>query len=83
MEENIQLEDSFLSNVGKEILIKSILQAIPTYTMGIFLLPRTIVDRLNSLIKKLWWGINGDNSKIHRLNWKSIGLDKSKGGLGM
>jgi hypothetical protein len=32
---------------GKEVLIKVIAQAIPTYTMGCFRLPRGLCDHLN------------------------------------
>lgn len=37
----------FLSIVGKKILLKVVLQANPSYTIGIFLLPKTITIRLN------------------------------------
>lgn len=46
----------FLSGAGKEILLKSVLQVIPTYTMSIFLLPKVITSRRNSLFQKFWWG---------------------------
>ena len=45
-----------LSKVGKEVLIKAIVQAIPTYTMGVFQLPVKLCDELNSLCSKFWWG---------------------------
>ena len=44
-----------LSQGGKEVFIKSILQAIPTYIMSCFLLPRSFCEDLNSIIKNYWW----------------------------
>ena len=45
-----------LSKVGKEVLIKAVAQSIPTYTMGVFLLPMRLCDELNSLCARFWWG---------------------------
>lgn len=45
----------FLSGVGKEILLKDFLQAISTYTIAIFLLPKTITFSRNEIFKKFWW----------------------------
>ena len=45
----------FLTKGGKEILIKSIAQALPTYVMLCFLLPQDILNKLNSAIAKFWW----------------------------
>lgn len=47
----------FFSKEGKEILLKLVLQAIPTYTMGIFLLPKSISGKFYSLLKNFWWGM--------------------------
>lgn len=41
---------------GKEIFIKSVLQAIPSYAMPCFLLPRTFCDDLERLFGIYWWG---------------------------
>lgn len=54
----------FLSGAGNEILLKVFLQAIPTYTMSIFLLPKGIITWLNNLYKKFWWGFIDTASKI-------------------
>lgn len=69
----------FLSLARKEILLKSVLQDIPTYTMWIFLLPLSIT---NWLMKQFWWSYNEDQSKIHWVQWNQLGLFKSSGGLG-
>ena len=44
---------SLLSMAGKEILIKVVAQAIPTYTMGVFQLLGKLCDELNALCAKL------------------------------
>ena len=39
-----------LSHTGREILIKAVAQATPTYTMSCFKLPDTLCKELNSLM---------------------------------
>ena len=49
-------KEKFISKAGREILIKIVTQAIPTYTMGIFKIPKTLCDTINSTLAKYWWG---------------------------
>ncbi|XP_042942857.1 uncharacterized mitochondrial protein AtMg00310-like [Carya illinoinensis] len=72
----------FLSTAGKEVLLKVVLQAIPTYSMSIFLIPSLITRKLNQLLRKFWWGYNEESSKIQWVNWKQISHSKESGGLG-
>lgn len=37
-------------------MIKSVLQAIPTYIMGCFLIPTSIITMIESVIRYFWWG---------------------------
>ena len=43
-----------LSRAGKEVLIKVVAQSIPTYTMGVFLLPAKLCNELNALCARFW-----------------------------
>ncbi|KAF5471784.1 hypothetical protein F2P56_008554 [Juglans regia] len=61
----------FLSVAGNEILLKAVLQAIPTYAMGMFLLPTFITRKLNQILRKFWWGFNEDSSKI-QWGWRIL-----------
>lgn len=54
----------FLLGPGREILLKAVLQAIPTYTMSIFLLPKAITSKLNGFYRKIWWEYLDDSTKI-------------------
>jgi hypothetical protein len=69
----------FLSQAGKEILIKVVIQAIPTYSMSVFLLPKALCNDLNSLMPRFWWGQQSNDNRIHWLSWKKMGVAKSRG----
>ncbi|KAA3485070.1 reverse transcriptase [Gossypium australe] len=72
----------YLSQGGKEVFIKAILQAIPTYTMTYFLLPRTLCDGLERIIAKFWWQKGRGKRGIHWCTWKNLCCLKENGGLG-
>ncbi|PNY09444.1 ribonuclease H [Trifolium pratense] len=55
-----------LSKAGKEVVIKSVLQAIPSYVMSMFILPSSFVDDIEKMLNVFWWGGGGNNNKgIH------------------
>lgn len=58
-------EEKLLSQAGREILIKAVVQAILTYTMNCFKLPVGLCNEIEGLIHKFWWGQRGDKRKIH------------------
>jgi hypothetical protein len=45
-------KEKFLSEAGREILIKAVIQAIPTYSMSIFKLPKALCRSLNSMMNR-------------------------------
>ncbi|XP_050207714.1 uncharacterized protein LOC126657122 [Mercurialis annua] len=75
-------KEKFLSKAGREVLIKSIAQSIPTYVMSCFALPVTFCNEMRSIISKFWWSGTDDKNKISWVSWQSICKPKSEGGLG-
>ena len=49
-------KEKFISNASHEILIKSIVQSILTYSMSLFRLPKAMCDAINSTLARYWWG---------------------------
>lgn len=74
--------DKFLSSAGKEILIKAVAQALPTYTMCCFQLPLGLCKDLNSLVSQFWWRSSSYAWKIHWIKWTNLCVPKVLGGLG-
>lgn len=74
---------SSLSQAGRETLIKSVVTAVPTFPMSLFLLPVNLCDAINSEIANFWWGTNDENKKkIHWKAWSSLCKSKKSGGMG-
>ncbi|GKV08912.1 hypothetical protein SLEP1_g20481 [Rubroshorea leprosula] len=71
-----------LSRAGREVLIKSVLQALPTYVMSLFLLPQSLCTDLERIMNRYWWGGGMDEHKIHWLEWKKLATSKRDGSLG-
>ncbi|WVZ60335.1 hypothetical protein U9M48_010378 [Paspalum notatum var. saurae] len=74
--------EKHLSAAAKEVLIKSVAQALPTYIMGAFKLPLGTCDDLTSIIRDFWWGSEKGKRKIAWVAWKDLVMKKCQGGLG-
>ncbi|XP_060959162.1 uncharacterized protein LOC133030439 [Cannabis sativa] len=73
--------DKFFSRAGKETLIKAVVQAIPSFAMSCFRVPKSICQKIQSSIARFWWGSQG-TKKVHWKNWDDISVSKFFGGLG-
>jgi hypothetical protein len=63
-------------------LLKAVVQAIPTYSMSLFLLPKSLCKEINSIMQRFWWGHKENDRKIHWMSWEKLGRSKAQGGLG-
>ncbi|KAA3483393.1 LINE-1 reverse transcriptase isogeny [Gossypium australe] len=62
--------NKLLSRANKEILLKSIAQAILSYCMSTFLLPISLYDELQRIMNSFWWGMKDNGgSTIYWYRW--------------
>jgi hypothetical protein len=54
-----------LSKAGKEILVKSVLQAVSTYSMGCLHLTKGQCGELAAVASRFWWGDIENQKKVH------------------
>ena len=70
------------SQAGREVLLKSVAQAIPTYSMSCFLLSKTTGKKMRSPIANYWWGGSAGSKHIHWQSWERLTYPKALGGMG-
>ena len=72
-----------LSKAGREVMIKSVLQAIPSYVMSIFCSPTNLINSIEKMMNSFWWG-HGRTSQqgIHWMSWEKLSAPKIHGGIG-
>ena len=71
-----------LSKAGKEVVIKVVAQAIPTYTMSCFKILDSLCEEMTSMIQNFWWGQKRDKRKMAWLSWEKLCEPKEEGGMG-
>nr|XP_027087685.1 uncharacterized protein LOC113709127 isoform X1 [Coffea arabica] len=70
------------SQAGKEVLLKSVILALPTYVMSCCRLPKDLCRHICSEMARFWWGQREEDRKIHWIRWSKMTEPKSEGGLG-
>ncbi|KAL3642607.1 hypothetical protein CASFOL_013422 [Castilleja foliolosa] len=71
-----------LSQASRSVLIQAVAQAIPTYTMSTTLIPLGTCHKMDSAIKRFWWGQNEKGNCLFLKCWDTLCAPKSIGGLG-
>ena len=75
-------QEKLLPKAGKEILIKAVAQAIPTYTMSCFDLSKSLCYEISSMIGRYRWSQQDKVNKINWIGWQKLTRSKNLGGLG-
>ena len=72
-----------LSWMGRATLVKSIALATPLYTMSCFLIPKSLCEEMDSMLKKFWWSPSKNSNRYFTpLAWDNLCQPKYLGGLG-
>ncbi|KAL0427024.1 UNVERIFIED_CONTAM: hypothetical protein Slati_2877200 [Sesamum latifolium] len=70
-----------LSQMGRVVLIKSVLQTIPTYVMSCFCLPDSILSEIESVMASFFWNY-GEVAKVHWLSCPKLCKTCKEGVMG-
>ncbi|KAL0378890.1 UNVERIFIED_CONTAM: putative mitochondrial protein [Sesamum radiatum] len=70
-----------LSQAGRGVLIKSVLQSIPTYVISCFRLPDYFLRDIEAMLADFWWHSKGER-RTHWVGWNKLCRSKQDGGLG-
>lgn len=70
------------SVAGREVLLKSVTQAVPSYPMSCFLIPKDTCKKMRTVISNYWWGSSTDSKCIHWQRWELLTRRKEEGGMG-
>ena len=75
-------KEKLLSQAGKEVMIKAVIQSISTYSMSVFRLPIGLIKDIETMIQKFWWGNQDNTRRMQWVKWSTLCSPKSLGGMG-
>lgn len=71
-----------LFQTGKEVLIKVMVQAISTYVMSVFMLPKSLIQNIARIINDFLQSYQKQSNKCHWIRQSKMFQRKGIGGLG-
>jgi len=71
-----------LSKASQTVLIQSHLEALPAHTIRCFQLPKTVMNKLDSINREFFWKRFNTNKGMKMIAWDKVCTPKVRGGLG-
>ncbi|KAL9683140.1 hypothetical protein QQ045_014956 [Rhodiola kirilowii] len=75
--------NKFLSRAGRRVLVSTVLQAMVYFWARVCILPKTVVQAVNSICARFLWKGTCDKRGGHLVKWEEVCRDKEEGGLGL
>lgn len=72
-----------MSQAGRVVMIKSVLQSLPVYYMATAALPKGVIDKIEALIRGFFWGKPEGTRYLAYVAWAKIQTPYAEGGLGV
>ncbi|XP_057418459.1 uncharacterized protein LOC130712657 [Lotus japonicus] len=72
-----------LNFAGRVTLAKSVIPALPTYSMQTSLLPKEVCGKLEKIQRDFIWGTGDMTHGAHSIAWPKLCCSKQDGGLGL
>ena len=76
-----------LNMAGRMVLVKSVLDGLPTYWMSIHQVPPSVVKQIEQIRRNFLWGHYSSQDvkkrRLHLVSWNKICRPKCQGGLGL
>ncbi|GJW36548.1 RNA-directed DNA polymerase, eukaryota [Tanacetum coccineum] len=76
-------KSSTLSIGGRLTLLKSVLGSSPIYTMSLYKVPKSVLNEMESIRRRFFYGSHGAVNKITWVKWSKVLAAKKYGGLGV
>jgi exonuclease III len=72
-----------LNLASRLVLLKSVLQALPTYLFSVLAAPKHVIKAIQTLQRNFLWHGHQPNKKWALVSWDKLCMPKSQGGLGL
>lgn len=72
-----------LNMAGRNVLITSVITALPSYAMQTMFLPAGVCDEVEKSARNFLWGSTNEKRKIHFMAWKDVCMPEENGRLGI
>jgi hypothetical protein len=77
------LQETSLYYGRRLILLNACLSSIPTYAMFMYLMPKTVIKKMDKTRKIFFWQGGRLKKKYYLVKWTLISRPKNKGGMGI
>lgn len=73
----------YLTKAGRLVLVNSTLATLPIFMMSLFVMPISVGEELERIMRNFLWGSTEEKKKFHLIAWDEVCVGVNWGGLGI